>query len=253
MCEFIKKLLEALAVVHVGGGHVVSPDELVLNVDGDVVLVTVIVLAVLLRPARLEVFLGFPGRALVPRGGHQAFLDRRVFGARIALLRHLDEAGVDHGDALRGPAMVFQIAAEGLKEFVVNRPGLEGFPKQPDGFLIRDAALRGQSEKAQKGETIADLELGLTIGQVIEALQDQHLEHQQRLKGRTTGVALLFPGQPLGQDRFEHRPVHHLIQRPQGIAQLIKLAETILKIKEAGLEHGCFSYFVVGALEWGNY
>ena len=79
----IEQWLKTLGVMHVGGGYVVAADDLVLDVDGDMVLVTVIVFAVLLGPACLGIFLDFLGRVLIPGGGHQAFFDGRVFGSRV--------------------------------------------------------------------------------------------------------------------------------------------------------------------------
>ncbi len=65
----IEEPLEALGVMHVGGGDVIASDELVFGIDGNVVLVTVIVLAVLLRPACLDILLDFLGRCFSQSAG----------------------------------------------------------------------------------------------------------------------------------------------------------------------------------------
>src|SRR3974390_404381 len=53
----VQKSIELLAVMHTRVGHVVLPDQLVLGIRVDVVLVAVEALAVLLGPARVLVFL----------------------------------------------------------------------------------------------------------------------------------------------------------------------------------------------------
>src|SRR5580692_13071523 len=62
----VQKSIEFLAVMHTRVGHVVLPDQLVLGVRIDVVLVAVKALAVLLAPARIFVFLSVFRRVLLP-------------------------------------------------------------------------------------------------------------------------------------------------------------------------------------------
>src|SRR4029077_17933168 len=62
-----QECVERLAVVHRRIGHLVAPDQLVLGVRIHVVLVAKKAPAVLLRPARVAIFLAQFGGLLLPR------------------------------------------------------------------------------------------------------------------------------------------------------------------------------------------
>lgn len=74
-----------------------SADQLGFRVALDVVLVAVMGLAVLLRPARIGVLLAELGGLSLPLFGHSAFLGGLVIPAAVALARHFDETGI-HDD-----------------------------------------------------------------------------------------------------------------------------------------------------------
>jgi len=55
----------------------------------------------------------------------------------------------------------------------LDRPGLgQGFPKTPDGGVVRDRLADAQAQKAREAHPIGDLELHLRIREFVEALQN---------------------------------------------------------------------------------
>ena len=82
--------------------------------------------------------------------------------------------------------------------------------KEPDGFGNRDALIEIEPLEPREREPVADLLLGLIIGQVVQGLKDEDFKQQHGNKG---GVAALLP---LGaaKDGLESRP--KFLQRHTG-------------------------------------
>jgi hypothetical protein len=120
---FEQALAQARALVSRGVGRRPLADEAEAPVDRNVVLIaesrygdvdrrlrsiqTLLRLAELHGPARVEILLPQPGGLLLPALGNSAFLDRLLLVFGVALFRRRDEGGVDdlprHGDVARGP------------------------------------------------------------------------------------------------------------------------------------------------------
>ena len=73
-----KQLIKHLAVMHRRVRHPVAPYQFVSTIDADVILVAIVALAVLLRPARLRVLLATLGRHIRPGLGRLVTLDLLV-------------------------------------------------------------------------------------------------------------------------------------------------------------------------------
>src|SRR3974390_352001 len=114
----VQKSIELLAVMHTRVGHVVLPDQLVLGIRVDVVLVAVEALAVLLGPARVLVFLPVLSRLLLPRLRRLASLHLVILVAAIALLGNRNDRGINHLAAARNEAFGLQMLAKALKQLV---------------------------------------------------------------------------------------------------------------------------------------
>src|SRR6476469_9049332 len=82
----VQKPIELAAVMHGRVGHRIAPDQLVRAVHVHVVLVAKEAATVLLRPARVFIFLAVLGRIPLPLRGRIAALDCLVLLARVALL-----------------------------------------------------------------------------------------------------------------------------------------------------------------------
>ena len=141
------------------------------GVGVDVVLVAEEAFAVLLGPARvlvlLPVFRGF----LRPVLGRLAGLDRFVLVARVALLGHRHDRGVDHLPAARDIALGLQMLAEALEQRL-DQPGFRKLlAEQPQRRAVGNAVLDAKLEKARERQTVAHLILGLIIGEIVQRLQ----------------------------------------------------------------------------------
>jgi len=91
----IQDIIQNLTVVHRGGGHPITPHQLVAAVHIHMVLVAVVVLTVLLGPPSVGILLGTLGRMLLPALRRLAGLDPRVLVTAVALFRDSDDRGVD--------------------------------------------------------------------------------------------------------------------------------------------------------------
>jgi hypothetical protein len=110
-------------------------------------------------------------------------------------------------------------------------------------------------EKALEGCPVADLELGLVIGEVVQRLQHQHLEHQRHVVRLTPGVVLaLFLVNEL-QQQSESMPIGDAVEPWQRIAQLLESRQTALVVKETWLHAICppppSKVWVLFCLNWG--
>src|SRR4051794_26303076 len=131
-------------------------------------------LAMLLRPARVDVLL----RRLVglPRDRRIAVLDRLVLFAAVALHGRRHEGGVDDLAAHGQVAPALQMGIEGLEQRL-DQPRLrELLAIQPDRLGVGDPIREAQSQEAHEREPVADLILELVIGEIVERLQNQRLE-----------------------------------------------------------------------------
>ena len=161
------------------------------------------------------------GRFLLPLPRRLAGLDGLVLVLRVALLGRRHDGRVDDLAAPRNVALDSQVLAEAVKQ-LVDQPGLDQrLAEQPDGGGVRHSILEPKVEKAHEREAVADQELGLLVGQIVEALQHQDLELLDRIVGLASRVAL-----PVLKFRLRHRldvdpeilPRHRRLDRLQRIA-----------------------------------
>lgn len=87
--------LDHLAVVDAGISASLLGYELGVFVDVDVVFVAVVLLPILLCPARIGVFLRQLGFLGSPFDRHRSFFDESVFFSRVSLYRHGDKGGIN--------------------------------------------------------------------------------------------------------------------------------------------------------------
>src|SRR5256885_548333 len=172
--------------------------------------------------ARVLVLLGILGGLLLPSLRRLAGLNRLVLLLRVALLGHRHNRGVNDLAAARNIALSLKMLAEALKQ-LVDQPGLrQRLAKQPDRGGIRHRVLELQIEKAHERYAVADQVLSPIVREIVERLQHQDLELQDRVIGLAAGVALALLGLRLrhGLDvSTEILPWHDLLDRFQRIAQ----------------------------------
>jgi hypothetical protein len=94
----------------------VAADQLVLAIDANVVLVTVVAFSALLGPTRVLVLLRVLGRLLLPYLGRFAPFDRLVLVTAVALLGRADNGGVDDLATARYVALGIKVAIEAVEQ-----------------------------------------------------------------------------------------------------------------------------------------
>src|SRR5439155_18224540 len=112
--------------------------------------------------------------------------------------------------------------------------------EQPDGGGVRHSILEPKVEKAHEREAVADQELGLLVGEIVEALQHHDFELQDRVVGLAAGVALALLGLRLrhGLDGgAESLPRHGRLDRLQRITLGAQRIEPPLEIVKTHLTH----------------
>src|SRR6266581_1984998 len=133
-----------------------------------------------------------------------------------------------------------KMLAEALKQ-LVDQPGLrQRLAKQPDRGGIRHRVLELQIEKAHERYAVADQVLSPIVREIVERLQHQDLELQDRVIGLAAGVALALLGLRLrhGLDvSTEILPWHDLLDRCERIAQGANRLQPALNIEKALLPH----------------
>ncbi len=229
--------IEHLTVVDVGRCRGVRRDEFGVAVDVDVALVAVVALSTFLRPAGVDVLLRELGRCLAPVDGDGVLFDEGVVFAPVALDRHGNKGGVDDLSALEFDAQIGQRLIETLEQGVNQIVGLERFAERPDGAGVGHVAREFETEEAHEGEPVGDLVLQAFVGQVVQTLQDEQLEHEDAAGGLVPSSALaLFSVNSL-KDGTENFPVDDGIKPFKGIARCAQAGVAVLKVEQAGL-HG---------------
>ena len=79
------------------------------------------------------------------------------------------------------------------------------------------------------------LVLQALVGQVIQALQDQQLEHEEAAGGLASRRAFALRGLDAVEDGTEDLPVNHRVEPFQGVACFREAGVAVLEIKEAVL------------------
>ena len=138
----IQKRLKNLTVMNRRRRHLIVSNQLMLHIDINVILVTVIILTILLSPSGIGILLAF--LLLAPILRNLSRLDLSVFFPAIALPGSLNNAGVDNLPSPGRKSFLFQKVIKFLKQ-PLDHPGLRQLlPEQPDGLLIRNRISQGR-------------------------------------------------------------------------------------------------------------
>lgn len=165
---FIQQLIKDLAVVHTGVCDTVAPDQLVFLVDVDVVVVTVVALAVLLGPACILIFLSLHVGYVVPAFRCLAFLNLLVLVPRTVVLQHIDQAGINDLATSRYQAGLLQFLVKTPKQFLDQTVTRQLLAEQPKRLGIEYRIFRRQLQEALERQPVPDLDFRLIVGQVLQ-------------------------------------------------------------------------------------
>jgi hypothetical protein len=102
------------------------------------------------------------------------------FLALVALHWCLHQRSIDDLAATRLIALRQQLLLSFIKQLCSQSCLCQAIPKQPDRLRIGNRAAVGQSEKLQEATTVQQLVFKRVVGQVVELLQHQNLDHQNR-------------------------------------------------------------------------
>ncbi len=106
-------------------------------------------------------------------------------------------------------------------------PG-ELFAKQPDGLGVGNGVMQFEPEKTHEGEAVADLKLGLVVGERVERLEDQNFEHQHGVIGRATALHAIRALQRRPESGPENLEIDRFLQPRQRIADFRELLVTLV-------------------------
>ena len=195
----------------------------------NMIFVTVMILSILLHPARIGILL--PLLLLAPIFWNLSFLDSPILIPTVPLFRYRDNTGIYNLPFPLRKTLFTKNRFKLLKGFF-NYPGLgELLPKQPDRLGIRHSAAQPKSQKPHKRKPVKNLILGRFIRKIIQGLQDKHLKHHNNIVGLCSRIALFIPGSERFQSRSKTIPRNHLVQFHKRVAVFVKFFKSILPIK----------------------
>src|SRR3974390_2394392 len=155
------------------------------------------------RPARVAVLLAEFSRLVLPFVRDADFLNRLLLVVSVALFWRGDQAGVDdlaaHGDIAARP-----------------RPGVE----QPDWPAVGNPGGQAQSEEAHERQPVVDQELRAFVRQIVGGLDDEDLEHHDRIKWRPAALRAIGIGQRIQEIAAKNFKIHGSTKRFELIAEV---------------------------------
>ena len=122
------------------------------------------------------------------------------------------------------------------REQLRDRSGFaEQLAEQPDRRRVRRLVRKSHVEEAHERQPVADLELRLVVGEVVERLQHQDLEHQHAIVRRAPAAGPVVAVQRLLQPVAERLERHDLLQSNQRVTRFRQRRIPIVEIKEPRL------------------
>lgn len=109
------------------------------------------------------------------------------------------------------------------------------FAEQPDRLGVRHLVGKPETEKPHERQPVLDLKFGLIVRQVVERLQDQNLEHKDRIIGRSAALRTVGSLQRLRRRLAEHLPRHDRVQLLQRIAGFAQTPIPPIDVPKSGL------------------
>ncbi len=233
----VKQHIEYLTIMNRRFGNLVMAYQFVLVVYVDMVLVTIVALAMFPGPARLDILLRSLMRLAIPFRRHFATLYLCVLFACVALFRHRHDRCVD---ALSSPGPItlpVQVAIKPAEERFDHTMVYQRLPKQPDRRGLRHSVLDAKAEKTLARETVFYLVVGLLVAEIVQTLRHQDLEYQDRVIGPAPGTALAIFFLLFFQYRAESSPVGRVIQHFQWVTFSTQCRMAFFKVKKSRLFH----------------
>src|SRR3989339_249649 len=231
----IKQFVKHVAVVHFGAGYMKTPDQFVLHIHRNMVLVAEKTLAVLLGPASFRVFLTL--FILAPSFRLLTDLDLTILLSAIALHWNPDNAGINNLPFLRPkPLLEEKLIKQGKQSANHIRLG-QVLPESPKSGSVWHLAGCMKSKETGKGVAVKNLKLHGFIGQIVQRLQDERLKQQDNIKALGPGRRLSFLFSGLFKHGPEYFPINGLVNLRQRIACLVDTLKANRKVEKSKLYH----------------
>jgi len=234
ICGFVKQDTRDNTVVRACSGDLEAFYQFLFTRDLDVILVAEITFAVLFRPRRIAVSLPLDRRLLLPFRWALAFFEGFLLALAQMLLRCVDDTRIDNGSGLHQQACLPEHCLEGIEQFDDDAGLSELIAEMPNRLFVGHRITDTKTEKALKGKPVENHELRFLITQVIDTLQNQHLEHHDEIVTWPPTWTLCLLLQRIGNDRTENLPIHNRVEALKGISQFTGILQAMIFIEKTG-------------------
>lgn len=143
---------------------------------------------------------------LSPLYGHRPSLDEGVVVPAIGLDQHRDKDGINDLASFEFNAHLGKYLVLAIKQDLGELVLFEGFTKGPHGTRIGDVACQFNSQKSHERQAVCDLVLQPLVRQPMQALQDEHFEHQDVALGLASSLVFTFFGVNVLKDGAKYPP-----------------------------------------------
>nr|CAB76428.1 hypothetical protein [Azotobacter vinelandii] len=193
-----------------GIAHLHAADQLVPAIHADRQLVAEVRLAVLLRPARLDILL--PALGGRPFDRHSLLLHHGLLIGRVVLDGRANDAGIDDLPFASPEAVCLQLTLHLGKDPMLDVGLYQALAKDPNRVAVRHSAGVFQPGKTLETHTVEQLKLHLLVGQVEQLLEYQQSRHLLRWIRRPAALGPTGPGSPVVDLGGQGCKVHMLVQ-----------------------------------------
>jgi hypothetical protein len=230
-----KDLRKHLAVMLGSIRDRIATDQFEFHINRDVILVSVIGLAVLLGPPGIDVF----SSAFVfrPVLGDLSLFYLSILFSAVPLLGYVDYAGIHYLPFHGRKTVGTEVGVEGCKEILDNPCLAQVFSEAPDGRGVRDLAADVQPEKTPEGMPVKYLKLGRVVRQIVQRLQDEDFEQQDDIIPLRANIGLTILVPRLFERWPENIPVNRRVDLGKWVAVLVHLVKPVLEIEKSCLNH----------------
>lgn len=241
---------QRLAVMDIGAGHGIARYELAFRISFHMVLIPVMGLVAFLCSAGIGVLLAQLAGVLFffPFPGDFPGLDAGVLLTGVSLARGIHEGCIHDGAGAGYEVRGFHLPGKDVEELAHNICFYEVVPEKPDGLGVRNTVFCVEPKEPHEAPAVVDLKFGLVVAQVVDALQNENLEHEKAVVGRTPACAFEFFPKRFFEYGTEDFPLNDAVEADKEIPQLAKLFQAVFFVKESHLHSASLHVFDVAIM-----
>ena len=136
-----------------------------------------------------------------------------------------------HGNVPRIAERRVETREQGVDGFGPGQP----LPERPDRLGVRNSVLQAKAEEAHETAPVADKELRPVIAQIVLRLDDQDLEHENRVIGPAPALPAIRLSQSFVQIAPEYLEIHRPCRRLELITEITQALEPGINITKSSL------------------